>query len=207
MPAGSAVACRPSAGFSWPAVGWRSLSCTSRPGSAEPDWTGSRAPGSTTRSRSSRSSRSPRVPSRCPRNGPPGSRSPSGSPAGPPETSAGARSTAVILRFHRAPTCFYLGFYPPTYLGLVLLVRRRLSRFNASIWLDGVMASLAAASIGAAVLLEVILDQTHGRLLAVRSTSPTRSATSCSSRSWSGSSPSRAGGPAAAGPRSERPSS
>ncbi len=61
---------------------------------------------------------------------------------------------------------FYLGFYPPTYLALALLVRHRLSRFNASVWLDGLSLSLAAASLGAAVLLEVVIHDTHGTLLA-----------------------------------------
>ena len=51
---------------------------------------------------------------------------------------------------------FYLGFYPPTYLALAFLVRARLSRFNTSIWLDGVMVGLAVAAVGAAVLLEAI---------------------------------------------------
>ena len=60
---------------------------------------------------------------------------------------------------------FYLGYYPPSYVALALLVRFRLSRFNASVWLDGVMAALAIASLGAAILLEVILRQTHGGLL------------------------------------------
>ena len=61
---------------------------------------------------------------------------------------------------------FYLGFYPPTYLALALLVRHRLSRFNASVWLDGLTASLAAASLGAAILLEVVIRDTHGTVLA-----------------------------------------
>jgi hypothetical protein len=48
---------------------------------------------------------------------------------------------------------FYLGFYPPLYVGLVLLVRSHLSKFNFSVWLDGVTAALAGAALGAAVLL------------------------------------------------------
>ena len=61
---------------------------------------------------------------------------------------------------------FYLGFYPPTYLALALLVRHRLSKFNASVWLDGLSVSLAAAALGAAVLLEVVIHDTHGSVLA-----------------------------------------
>jgi two-component system, cell cycle response regulator len=56
----------------------------------------------------------------------------------------------------------YLAFYPPIYVGLVLLVRSELSRFNFSVWLDGITAALAAAALGAAVLFEVVLDATSG---------------------------------------------
>ena len=59
---------------------------------------------------------------------------------------------------------FYLAFYPPTYLALALLVRGRLSRFNASVWLDGLTAALAVAAVGAAILLEVVLHETRGKL-------------------------------------------
>jgi diguanylate cyclase (GGDEF)-like protein len=59
---------------------------------------------------------------------------------------------------------FYLGFYPPTYLALVLLVRHRVSRFNASVWFDGVTVALVTAAVGAAVLLEVVIHDTHGTL-------------------------------------------
>jgi diguanylate cyclase (GGDEF)-like protein len=61
---------------------------------------------------------------------------------------------------------FYLGFYPPTYLALVLLVRHRVSKFNASIWFDGVTVALVTAAVGAAVLLEVVIHDTHGTVLA-----------------------------------------
>ena len=60
---------------------------------------------------------------------------------------------------------FYLGFYPPAYVGLALLVRYRLARFDRSIWLDGVMAALAVAAVGAAILVDVILHTTQGKLL------------------------------------------
>ncbi len=61
---------------------------------------------------------------------------------------------------------FYLAFYPPTYLALVLLVRHRISRFNASVWLDGVAAFLTVAAVGAAVLLEVVFATNQGNLAA-----------------------------------------
>ncbi len=52
------------------------------------------------------------------------------------------------------------------FVALALLVRFRLSRFSASIWLDGLMAALAVAAVGAAVLVDVIINQTHGGLVA-----------------------------------------
>ena len=68
--------------------------------------------------------------------------------------------------FPSAADAFYLAFYPPTYLALALLVRKRLSRFNASVWLDGLMAGLAIASLGAAVLLEAVMQDSKGTVLA-----------------------------------------
>ncbi len=61
---------------------------------------------------------------------------------------------------------FYLSFYPPTYLALALLVRHRVSKFNASIWFDGVTVALVTAAVGAAVLLEVVIHDTNGTRLA-----------------------------------------
>ena len=60
----------------------------------------------------------------------------------------------------------YLSYFPPVFVALALLVRLRLSRFSPSVWLDGVMASLAVASIGAAVLLDVVIHSSHGSLIA-----------------------------------------
>jgi two-component system cell cycle response regulator len=57
---------------------------------------------------------------------------------------------------------FYLAFYPPLYVGLVLLIRSHVSKFNLSVWLDGVTAALAAAALGAAVLFQVVLGTTSG---------------------------------------------
>jgi diguanylate cyclase (GGDEF)-like protein len=62
---------------------------------------------------------------------------------------------------------FYLGFYPASYLGIVLLVRRRISSFNASLWLDGFTAALAAGAVGASALLEVVVRSTHGSPIVV----------------------------------------
>src|SRR5213592_3260833 len=48
-------------------------------------------------------------------------------------------------------------FAPACYVGLVLLVRGRVSRLNGSVWLDGAMAALTAAAVGAALLFEAVL--------------------------------------------------
>lgn len=57
---------------------------------------------------------------------------------------------------------FYLSFYPAAYLGIVSLVRQRVSSFGASLWLDGVTSALAAGALGASVLVEVVVRSTHG---------------------------------------------
>jgi diguanylate cyclase (GGDEF)-like protein len=57
---------------------------------------------------------------------------------------------------------FYLAFYPACYVGMLMLVRYRVSDLGAMIWFDGVMAALAAAAFGSAVLFEVVLRHTDG---------------------------------------------
>ena len=93
-------------------------------------------------------------------------------------------------------------------LSRVLSVRLRRSRSADSraspqgkraAWSDGLIAGLGVTAIGASFVLGPISG--HRRETPPRSspTSPTRSATSCSSRCWSASSPSAAAGPAACG--------
>ncbi|HWB22804.1 MAG TPA: diguanylate cyclase [Gaiellaceae bacterium] len=62
---------------------------------------------------------------------------------------------------------FYLAFYPSCYVAVVLLVRSRISTFIPSAWLDGLIAALAAASVGAGVLVEVVLHHSTGSRLSV----------------------------------------
>ena len=57
---------------------------------------------------------------------------------------------------------FYLGFYPASYVGLVLLLRARLRSLTPGVWVDGVTAALAVAAIGSAVLIAVVLGTTDG---------------------------------------------
>ena len=60
-----------------------------------------------------------------------------------------------------------LGFYPFVYAGIVLLLRSRARAIGGTLWLDGVTASLAAAALGAAVLVEVVVETTSGSLATV----------------------------------------
>src|SRR5690242_14782236 len=54
----------------------------------------------------------------------------------------------------------YLAFYPASYVGLLLLLRPHVRGVRRSIWLDGMMAALAIAAVGSAVLLEAVLRST-----------------------------------------------
>lgn len=61
----------------------------------------------------------------------------------------------------------WLTFYPCCYAALGLLVRSRISAFNRAIWLDGLIAALASASVGAAIVFEVVFKNTSGSASAV----------------------------------------
>src|SRR5436190_4052169 len=69
--------------------------------------------------------------------------------------------------FPSAADLAYLAFYPLLYVGIVVLLRRRVSTFNTSLWLDGFVAAAAAGAIGASVLVEVVVNSTHGSRLVV----------------------------------------
>jgi len=56
----------------------------------------------------------------------------------------------------------WLAFYPLSYIGLVLLVRGRVREFQSSLWLDGLIAALAAAAIAAAVVFGAVPTDAGG---------------------------------------------
>ncbi|MGH3070938.1 MAG: bifunctional diguanylate cyclase/phosphohydrolase [Gaiellaceae bacterium] len=56
----------------------------------------------------------------------------------------------------------WLVSYPVLYVSIGLLVRARTPRFEQSLWLDAVLAALAVAAIGAAVLFGAVVDSTGG---------------------------------------------
>ncbi len=70
-----------------------------------------------------------------------------------PEVAGGSVSPADAL---------YLAFYPCCYVALVLLLGAHLRELRIGLWLDGLIGGLAAASVGAAVILPPILHGAHG---------------------------------------------
>jgi two-component system cell cycle response regulator len=56
----------------------------------------------------------------------------------------------------------YLGFYPPAYIGVVLLARARLREFRRSLWLDGVIGALAVAAVSTALVFDRVLAASQG---------------------------------------------
>ena len=69
--------------------------------------------------------------------------------------------------FPSAADVGYLAFYPLLYVGIALLLRRRVSTFSASLWLDGLVAATAAGALASSVLVEVVVNSTHGSPLVV----------------------------------------
>jgi diguanylate cyclase len=62
---------------------------------------------------------------------------------------------------------FYLAFYPITYVGVVLLMRREIQRISPPSWLDGGVAGLGAASLCAAFAFHSIVHTAGGSSLGV----------------------------------------
>ncbi len=54
---------------------------------------------------------------------------------------------------------FWLGFYPPAYVGVVLFIRREVSRIADSNWLDGAVAALGAAAVCAAFAFQGVASR------------------------------------------------
>ena len=62
---------------------------------------------------------------------------------------------------------FYLAFYLVSYVALALLLRARMRRFHGNLWLDGLIASLAVAALGAAVVFDEVLSTTGGSSIVI----------------------------------------
>ena len=61
----------------------------------------------------------------------------------------------------------YLAALPCFYVGVALLIKRRIGHFTAASWLDGAIGGLAAAAIGTAVLAPALVGLTEGDPAAV----------------------------------------
>ncbi len=61
----------------------------------------------------------------------------------------------------------FIGFYVLLYVGIVLLLRSRARSIAGTLWLDGVTAALTAAAVGAAVIVELVLESTEGSVSTV----------------------------------------
>ena len=57
---------------------------------------------------------------------------------------------------------FYVVFYPITYIGLMLLLRRNVKRFSLASWLDGGVAGLGAAALCATFAFQDVLRHASG---------------------------------------------
>ncbi len=77
---------------------------------------------------------------------------------GPGEAVGGGISPADVL---------YLAMYPCMYVALTLLVGAHLHELRISMWLDGLIAGLAAATLAAAVVLPPIVDSATGDVASV----------------------------------------
>ncbi len=62
---------------------------------------------------------------------------------------------------------FYVAFYPVTYVGVMLLLRRQASRFSLATWLDGAVAGIGAAALCAAFAFADVLHTAGGGTIAV----------------------------------------
>jgi diguanylate cyclase (GGDEF)-like protein len=61
----------------------------------------------------------------------------------------------------------YLLFYPLAYAGLALLVRARTHELDWRLWMDGLIAALGTAALGAAFIFDFVAEQTEGTAIEV----------------------------------------
>ena len=64
----------------------------------------------------------------------------------------------------------YLAFYPLAYAGLVYLVRARAHEINWRLWMDGAIAALGTAALGAAFVFDFVAERTTGTPIEVATT-------------------------------------
>jgi diguanylate cyclase (GGDEF)-like protein len=64
----------------------------------------------------------------------------------------------------------YLAFYPLAYAGLVILVRDRADQLDWRLWMDGAIAALGTAALGAAFVFDFVAASAEGTALQVATT-------------------------------------
>ena len=64
----------------------------------------------------------------------------------------------------------YLAFYPLAYAGLAVLVRARAHQLNWRLWMDGAIAALGTAALGAAFVFDFVASSAEGSTLQVATT-------------------------------------
>ncbi|MDQ3724719.1 MAG: GGDEF domain-containing protein [Actinomycetota bacterium] len=64
----------------------------------------------------------------------------------------------------------YLAFYPLAVAGLWLLVRAHAHRLDHRLWMDGAIAALGTAALGAALIFEFVTDRAEGTALEAATT-------------------------------------
>src|SRR5215210_2217951 len=57
---------------------------------------------------------------------------------------------------------FFLGFYPPLYVALLLMLRARIPRLRAHVWLDGLMGALAVGALATAIVFSAVAATSEG---------------------------------------------
>jgi diguanylate cyclase (GGDEF)-like protein len=64
----------------------------------------------------------------------------------------------------------YLAFYPLAAAGLYKLLRARAHELDWRLWMDGLIATLGTAALGAALIFEFVVDRTSGSTIQVATT-------------------------------------
>jgi two-component system, cell cycle response regulator len=64
----------------------------------------------------------------------------------------------------------YLAFYPLAYIGLAMLVRARANELNWRLWMDGTIAALGTAALGAAFVFDFVAEKAEGSAIEIATT-------------------------------------
>ena len=83
---------------------------------------------------------------------------------GPPRSTGRSSSKATPNAPYPSPADVgYLAFYPLAYAGLALLVRARAHEINWRLWMDGAIAALGTAALGAAFVFDFVAGRPKAR--------------------------------------------